>query len=106
MSATFNYGIDHLSISQAIALGNGSLKGVVNEAAVEKINRSAKWVQEIVSDHKTVYGTNTGISEADTVTLQQKILQSHSVGVGEKVPAAIAKLMLITKKHALAQGYS
>jgi histidine ammonia-lyase len=63
---------------------------------------------------KTVYGVTTGfgilantkISEEDTATLQYKILQSHSVGVGDPVPLEVARLMLITKVQALAQGYS
>lgn len=42
----------------------------------------------------------------DTATLQYKILQSHSVGVGDPIWAEVAKLMLITKVHALAQGFS
>ncbi len=62
----------------------------------------------------SVYGINTGfgilantkISEEDTLTLQHKILQSHSVGVGDPIPVELAKIMLITKIHALAQGYS
>ena len=71
-------------------------------------------MQEIVANDTTVYGINTGfgilsntkISAADTQTLQHKILQSHSVGVGDPIPAEVAKLMLITKVHALAQGFS
>ncbi len=67
-----------------------------------------------LTNNKTVYGINTGfgilantkISEEDTATLQHKILQSHSVGVGDAIPAEIAKIMLITKVHALAQGFS
>jgi histidine ammonia-lyase len=50
--------------------------------------------------------SNTKISEENTATLQHKILQSHSVGVGDPIPVEVAKLMLITKVHALAQGYS
>ena len=61
-----------------------------------------------------VYGINTGfgplcetrISEADTSILQNNLLKSHSVGVGKPIPVEVAKLMLITKVHALAQGYS
>jgi histidine ammonia-lyase len=67
-----------------------------------------------VAGDRSVYGINTGfgalastkISEEDTKTLQYKILQSHSVGVGEPVSQEVAKLMLITKVHALSQGYS
>jgi len=33
-------------------------------------------------------------------------LQSHSVGVGDPIAVEVAKIMLITKVHALAQGYS
>ena len=114
MPAQFNYGIDQLRVGTAIALASGTLKGVLNEEAIRKIKSSRQSVQQIVSDNRTVYGINTGfgilantrISEADTVTLQHKILESHSVGVGDPIPVELAKLMLITKVHALAQGYS
>ncbi|MET0637570.1 MAG: histidine ammonia-lyase [Chitinophagaceae bacterium] len=114
MSYIFNYGIDHLTSSKALAIANGSLKAQLSPSAREKINQSAQQVRDIVASNRTVYGVNTGfgiladkpISEADTATLQYKILQSHSVGVGNPIPNEIAKLMLITKLHALAQGYS
>lgn len=114
MSQTFNYGMDQLTIATAIAIASGKMKAVLNEAAVKKIQQSYESVQEIVANGKTVYGINTGfgilantpISEADTATLQYKILQSHSVGVGDPIPVEVAKLMLVTKVHALAQGYS
>jgi histidine ammonia-lyase len=77
-----------------------------------KINHSAVQVKEIVEGGRTVYGVNTGfgilantgISKDDTATLQYKILQSHSVGVGDAIPVEVARLMLITKVQALAQG--
>jgi histidine ammonia-lyase len=114
MKAVFNYGIDHLTVSQAIAIAAGKTKAVLNEAAIAKIKASQQYVQKIVDNDTTVYGINTGfgilsntkISAADTQTLQHKILQSHSVGVGDPIPAEVAKLMMITKVHALAQGYS
>jgi len=97
-----------------IALAHGSIKGILSEKAVEKINASSQSVKNIVQHNTTVYGINTGfgilantkISEEDTITLQHKILQSHSVGVGDPIPIEVAKIMLITKVHALAQGYS
>ncbi len=114
MSSAFNYGIDHLTIAKTISLANSSLKGVLSSSAIEKINASQQFVKDIVAHNTTVYGINTGfgilantkISEEDTVTLQHKILQSHSVGVGDPIAIEVAKIMLITKVHALAQGYS
>lgn len=114
MSQTFFYGIDKLTIATAIAIAAGKIKGVLNMEVTGRINDSHQSVQQIVTDNKTVYGVNTGfgilantaISQADTATLQYKILQSHSVGVGNPIPIEIAKLMLITKVHALALGFS
>jgi histidine ammonia-lyase len=114
MSQEFEYGIETLTTGKALAIARGEIKGVLNDAARERITTSQQQVQQIVDDHKTVYGVNTGfgilanakISEADTRTLQHKILQSHSVGVGDPIPVEVAKLMLITKMQALAQGYS
>jgi histidine ammonia-lyase len=114
MSSLFNYGIDTLTTERVLAIASGKTKGVLNEKAAAKIQASHKHVEEIVANNKTVYGVNTGfgilantkISEEDTATLQYKILQSHSVGVGDPIPVEVAKLMLITKVHALAQGFS
>ena len=114
MHDKFSYGTDELTIGKAIGLCNGSLKGIFSTYAIEKIRASQQHIKNIVANNKTVYGINTGfgiladtkISEEDTKTLQHKILQSHSVGVGDPVPVEIAKLMLITKVHALARGFS
>src|SRR5580765_1218026 len=114
MPEKFNYGIDTLTIGNAIEIANGRLKGIINAEASKKIHESHDHVKQIIENNKTVYGINTGfgilantkISEADTATLQYKILQSHSVGVGDPITVEVAKLMMITKVHALAQGFS
>ena len=114
MSSPFFYGSDKLTVQTAISLAEGRLKGVLNEAVKDKILLSQQHVQQMADAGKTVYGVTTGfgilantrINEEDTATLQYKILQSHSVGVGNPVPLHIAKLMMITKVQSLAQGYS
>jgi histidine ammonia-lyase len=114
MPEIFNYGIDRLTAGKVIAIAEGSIKAVIHPEAVKKINASQQHVQHIVERNQTVYGINTGfgilanskISKEDTVILQHKLLESHSVGVGDPIPAEVAKIMLITKVHALAQGYS
>jgi histidine ammonia-lyase len=114
MNSAFHYGTDRLTSSLAIAIASGSTKGILAEPAIGKIRQCATYVNEIVEKNRIVYGINTGfgalagtvISEADTRTLQYKILQSHSVGVGNAIPPELSKLMLITKAQALAQGFS
>src|SRR5580700_7339298 len=110
----FEYGRDILDAGNVLALANGSIRGGLSPGVIQKIQASEQKVRDIVSQPASVYGINTGfgilantkISEADTRVLQYKILQSHSVGVGNPVPAEIARIMLVTKVHALAQGYS
>jgi histidine ammonia-lyase len=111
---SFQYGSEPLSIGAAVALAGGARKGSFSLETERKIRASQQYVSDIVSRGTTVYGINTGfgvlantkISEEDTRILQHKILQSHSVGVGDPIPPGIAKMMLITKVQALAQGYS
>ncbi len=110
----FHYGTEKLTLSKVLAIGSGEIHGRIDEKARDRIVASHSDVEAIVAQDRTVYGINTGfgilahtrISEEDTRILQHKILQSHSVGVGEAIPTAVAKLMLITKMQALAQGYS
>lgn len=114
MNSIFNYGTDHLTIGICLDIAAGKTKGIINADADRAIRASWREVEKIVHAHHPVYGINTGfgplcdtrISEEDTSLLQSNILKSHSVGVGKPIPQEIAKLMLITKVQALAQGYS
>ncbi|HEY4936814.1 MAG TPA: aromatic amino acid lyase, partial [Puia sp.] len=114
MPKPFHYGSDKLTPAIVIALAEGTRRGIIPEDSMDRILKSRDNVREIVSSEKTVYGINTGfgilsnthISAEDTQTLQQKILQSHSVGVGRSIPPFLSKIMMITKVQSLAQGYS
>lgn len=114
MPDLFNYGSDKLTPGIAIALAEGRMQGKIPEMSMTRIIQSRDNVREIVTRDKTVYGINTGfgvlanthISAEDTLTLQHKILQSHSVGVGKSISPFLSKLMMITKVQSLAQGYS
>ena len=114
MDSIFNYGSKPLSLGICLDIAQGKTRGIIDKSAADKILASWQQVQQIVTQHHPVYGINTGfgplcdtrISEADTSLLQANLLKSHSVGVGKPIPHEIAKLMLITKVHALAQGFS
>jgi len=110
----FSFGEDTLTVGLALKLAAGKISGSIGQLAAERIANSRKIVEAIVANHEIVYGINTGfgplcttiISESDTKKLQLNLLTSHSVGVGESIKPEIAKLMMILKVHALAQGYS
>ena len=110
----FLYGKDHLTPLKALGLSQGSLSGELSEAVIEKINKSNEHVAAIVEDEKVVYGINTGfgslchtiISRENTQKLQDNLIRSHSVGVGDPVPQSITRLMLILKIQSLSLGFS
>ena len=111
---TFKYGKDTMTSSLALAIAHGKVKGILIDATRQEINQSTAYVQEIVDAGKVVYGINTGfgplcttlIDTYDTRKLQENILKSHAVGVGEPIDKELSKLMLILKVHALAKGFS
>lgn len=114
MLENFNYGSDFLTAGKALAISKGTLKGVLSPETRQKIQESSAIVGKIALSDVAVYGINTGfgplctsmISAADTKKLQENILKSHAVGVGEPIDEEISRLMLVLKLQALAQGYS
>ncbi|MFK7923794.1 MAG: histidine ammonia-lyase [Bacteroidia bacterium] len=110
----FQYGIDTLTVGKIQQMLSGDLQGILVDAAKQKILKSAAEVDAMAAGTKSVYGINTGfgplcntrISPENTVLLQRKILLSHSVGVGNPISTDLARIMMILKVQALAQGYS
>lgn len=111
---TFKLGIDHLTVALLEKILVGEIKLIIDPVAANKVRQSKSYVEAIVEREEVVYGINTGfgplcttiISAADTQRLQENILRSHSVGVGEAVPIRVARTMMVTKLHSLCQGYS
>ena len=91
-----------------------TLSLVMDPQALPAIHASAAVVRRAAEGSEAVYGVNTGfgklagtrISEADLTLLQQNLIRSHSVGVGEPLPPAVLRLMLATKAASLARGHS
>src|SRR5258708_33932257 len=71
-------------------------------------------VEQLVEGAGALYGINTGfgilahqrIPRADLEQLQENLILSHAVGVGDEVPSEIVRLMLLLKAQGLALGYS
>jgi histidine ammonia-lyase len=78
------------------------------------IRKSQALVEAYANGDAPVYGVNTGfgklanqrINKEQLHTLQLNLIRSHSVGVGEPLPAPIIRLMMATKAASLARGYS
>ncbi|MDC3188771.1 histidine ammonia-lyase [Pseudoalteromonas elyakovii] len=111
---TFKYGVDQLTLDSVNAIAAGTLQAELCQEAIDKINKSRQNVDKMAASDKAIYGINTGfgplcdtqISPEETNLLQKNLLITHAVGVGEPIAKPISKLMLITKVHALSQGFS
>lgn len=79
-----------------------------------KVDQSAAHVAALSDGDQPVYGLNTGfgclksvrIPPAQLHELQDNLIVSHAVGVGDPVPAEIVRWMLLFKISSLAQGFS
>lgn len=94
-------------------LAAGEPIALSREAAV-RVRRSRSVVDRISRSETPFYGINTGfghlcrarIGPNDLEQLQENIILSHAVGVGEPVPVGIAQSMMLLKVNALAHGLS
>lgn len=111
---TFRYGVDRLDLDTVNGIANGHIEAILCPEALTKIKVSRANVDKMAKSDKAVYGINTGfgplcdtqISPQETHLLQKNLLITHAVGVGNPIDKAVSKLMLITKVHALSQGFS
>lgn len=110
----FHYGIDQLTVHKILAIAKGALKATIDETAIDKVNESRRRLEKMANSSKVVYGVNTGfglmcdvqISTAEMTKLQENLLISHAVGVGNPIDRELSKIMMICKVHSLCQGYS
>ncbi|CAM1367599.1 Histidine ammonia-lyase [Tenacibaculum litopenaei] len=110
----FKYGIDTLTVDTVIAIAKGEIKAGLDQEAIDKVNSCRAKVETMAASDKAVYGINTGfgplcdtqISPEETSLLQKNLLITHAVGVGNPIDSFLSKIMMITKVHALSQGFS
>ncbi len=70
--------------------------------------------KKMATQKEPIYGITTGFGslcnisiDADQLSqLQKNLVMSHSCSIGERVPAEIVRLMLLTKIQSLSYGYS
>jgi histidine ammonia-lyase len=103
-----------LTLEQLKTIAHSPIPLELDANARAAIDASAAVVQAAAQGDAPVYGVNTGfgklanqrISQAQLDTLQLNLIRSHSVGMGEPLPAPVVRLMLALKAASLARGYS
>ncbi len=86
----------------------------LHPAALDRVARGRRWVETLIERDEAVYGINTGvghlknrrISREQLDQLQENLLVSHAVGVGEPAPPDVVRWLLLFKLHMLLAGHS
>jgi histidine ammonia-lyase len=103
---------EHISIGLLTERGDAPLN--LSTDALGRIAHNRNYLDNILKGGKTYYGINTGfgslcnvrIKDDELAQLQENLVCSHACGMGDEVPEAIVRLMLLLKVHGLSQGYS
>jgi histidine ammonia-lyase len=82
--------------------------------AREAVNLARSVVDEIVASNKVAYAITTGVGKLSDVRiagdqireLQVNLVRSHAVGVGEPLPPAETRAMMLLRANSLAKGHS
>lgn len=108
------YGVDFFTYQDILATVQKPATAQLTDEGRRQLAQSRSNVNQIIASGKTVYGINTGfgplcdtrISDDEIAQLQENLIISHSVGVGQPIKKELSKIMMVTKIHALSKGFS
>jgi histidine ammonia-lyase len=103
-----------LSIADVEAVARGGVAVRLGDEARERMAEARAVVERLVAAGEVVYGVTTGfgdlattyVSPADSAQLQENLLLSHAVGVGDPLPRDVVRAMLLLRANTLALGHS
>jgi len=105
---------EDLTVEEVCAVAAGGAEARLAPAAIGKMERSRAVVERLAAGDAPVYGVNTGvglladvrIAPADLDQLQRNVVRSHAAGVGDPLPRAEVRAMMLIRANVLAKGYS
>ena len=103
-----------LTVADVAAVARNARRVALAPEAAERMRASRSVIEELVADGATVYGVTTGFGDLANVRiepgqvaeLQRNLVRSHTAGVGEPLPVAVVRAMLLLRANALAIGLS
>ncbi|MCI0582466.1 MAG: histidine ammonia-lyase [Chloroflexi bacterium] len=103
-----------LAIADVEAVARRGAVAVLDVHARARMQEAREVIERLVAEGAVVYGVTTGfgaladrtIDAADVERLQENLLVSHAVGVGEPLPRDVVRAMLLLRANTLALGHS
>jgi histidine ammonia-lyase len=106
---------DALTLDDAEHILRGDVERLaLASAARKRVDKARRCLEELMAAGATIYGVNTGfgklasrrIDDEEVLALQENLLRSHAVGMGNLLSVAESRLALALRIQALAKGYS
>ncbi|MCB9060570.1 MAG: histidine ammonia-lyase [Halobacteriovoraceae bacterium] len=93
---------------------NATVQVEISKDSLSKMDKSRKFVLDLVEKEKPVYGINTGfgalsnkfIQKKDLEQLQYNLIRSHCTGVGKPFNDEITRAIMLLRANCLCSGYS
>jgi histidine ammonia-lyase len=103
-----------VGLAELRAAWNGPVAVELGGESRRCIAESNELIVEVIANGEQVYGVNTGfgqlanvhISDSDLTRLQENLVRSHAMGVGDDLDDDIVRLIMLIKVIALAEGFS
>jgi histidine ammonia-lyase len=92
----------------------GDAEVEIHKAVIKRLTKVREYVEEKLDSHEPFYGINTGvgllankrISDVELDKLQENLIVSHAVGVGDPFDDDTVRLIMLLRASVLAMGYS
>jgi histidine ammonia-lyase len=103
-----------LSIADVESVARGGRRVVLGPDARARMQEARDVIERLVAAGEVVYGVTTGfgdlattyIEPSQSARLQENLLVSHAVGVGDALPRDVVRAMLLLRANTLALGHS
>src|SRR5687767_11612284 len=114
-SATLELTGAGLTCADAERILRGQIERLSLAASARKhVEQARQCVEDLLAEGASIYGVNTGcgthsnrrIPPPEVLALQESLLPSHAVGMGQLLSIPVSRLALALRINALAKGYS
>src|SRR6185436_17530888 len=103
-----------LRIEDVVAVARRYASVSVSRAAQERVTAARRAIDKLVAENAVVYGVTTGFGKLSDVAipparladLQRNLVRSHAAGVGDHLPEAEVRAMMLLRANVIAKGHS
>lgn len=103
-----------LKLDDVHSFVQGDTQVEIHKGVLKRLSKVREYVDKKLESDKPFYGINTGfgllankrISNEELDRLQENLIVSHAVGVGEPFEDDIVRLIMLLRANVLAMGYS